>query len=443
MYSGLYGDLPAPAKKDGPEIKHGAYTGLAPPAAVKKQEIRPPASKKETQPKVEKPPPLSQQEVAAQPSISGASSSSSGGWSAKFMAPPVRKKPVAPATLKLGAAAKTFSNATAISSPSNSAPPTTETIIRKVKEAVDGSVLWWKDVKNPYNPERPNDYEEFLTERTRKRKDEELKERLRKQREETERAQPTAALNISGAEAHARRARLSQAAAPPSPAAELELVSERPREPPKMEFAPPPAPANSFAPPQKVEFAPPPPKDPAKAMMEKMGWKEGEGLGKDGHGMKTPLMAKKTDRAQAVIMNAPQVPVFANSAATATADTIPLPPEKRQKAVTFRGRPSKVLLLKNMVGPGDVDDDLPGELYEECSKYGEVVRVLIFEVKDGSTPETEAVRIFVKFAKQAVAMKAYLELNDRFFGGRTVWVCFYPEARFEANDLAPGKDEPR
>ena len=36
---------------------------------------------------------------------------------------------------------------------------------------------------------------------------------------------------------------------------------------------------------------------------------------------------------------------------------------------------------KNMVGPGDVDDDLEGETKEECQKYGEVNKVIIFEVR--------------------------------------------------------------
>ena len=59
--------------------------------------------------------------------------------------------------------------------------------------------------------------------------------------------------------------------------------------------------------------------------------------------------------------------------------------------------PSKVILLKvscvvacdvclatwclqNMVGPGEVDDDLQPEVTEECSKYGEVVKCLVYEV---------------------------------------------------------------
>lgn len=34
-----------------------------------------------------------------------------------------------------------------------------------------------------------------------------------------------------------------------------------------------------------------------------------------------------------------------------------------------------------MVGPGDVDEQLDAEVTEECTKYGKVVRCLIFEVR--------------------------------------------------------------
>ena len=33
-----------------------------------------------------------------------------------------------------------------------------------------------------------------------------------------------------------------------------------------------------------------------------------------------------------------------------------------------------------MVGPGEVDGELEGETKEECQKYGEVHKVVIFEV---------------------------------------------------------------
>jgi hypothetical protein len=41
---------------------------------------------------------------------------------------------------------------------------------------------------------------------------------------------------------------------------------------------------------------------------------------------------------------------------------------------------SPVILLTNMVGPGEVDDMLQEETADECSKYGKVERCLIFEV---------------------------------------------------------------
>ncbi|KAG4087899.1 hypothetical protein H8356DRAFT_1057618 [Neocallimastix lanati (nom. inval.)] len=98
--------------------------------------------------------------------------------------------------------------------------------------------------------------------------------------------------------------------------------------------------------------------------------------------------------------------------------------------------PSRVVLLTNLVGAGEVDDTLQEETAEECEKYGVVERCLIYEVK-GNVPDDEAVRIFIKFSKLEEANKAYNALNGRFFGGRKVKAKYFDENRFARLDLAP------
>ena len=68
---------------------------------------------------------------------------------------------------------------------------------------------------------------------------------------------------------------------------------------------------------------------------------------------------------------------------------------------------------------------------------------MIRELPAGSAPDEESVRIFVKFGKQAAAMKAYIDLDGRFFGGRHVWVCFFKEADFDSGSLEPSSSEPK
>ncbi|KAG0340730.1 hypothetical protein BG000_011202 [Podila horticola] len=102
-----------------------------------------------------------------------------------------------------------------------------------------------------------------------------------------------------------------------------------------------------------------------------------------------------------------------------------------------KGNPTSVILLTNMVGPGEVDDFLQEETAAECEKFGPVVRCLIFEVQNGKVPPEEAVRIFVKFGTIVAAEKALRDLDGRFFGGRQVKGQFFDEKRFDALQLAP------
>ncbi|KAF4145290.1 RNA recognition motif-containing protein [Phytophthora infestans] len=120
----------------------------------------------------------------------------------------------------------------------------------------------------------------------------------------------------------------------------------------------------------------------------------------------------------------------------------PLSMEKRRKTSGWDSKSparasstSRVVLLQNMVGPGEVDDELQEEVKEECSeKYGPVTRCVIYEVTGRVSPE-EAVRIFVQFRDTEDATKALMGLHGRFFGGRKVKAEYFDEAKFGRMNL--------
>lgn len=58
------------------------------------------------------------------------------------------------------------------------------------------------------------------------------------------------------------------------------------------------------------------------------------------------------------------------------------------------------MVLRNMVGPEDLDDELEAEVTDECGKYGHVNRVIIYQEKQGEEEDAEViVKIFVEFAE--------------------------------------------
>lgn len=182
---------------------------------------------------------------------------------------------------------------------------------------------------------------------------------------------------------------------------------------------------------QKAQ-APPEPKedDFATKMLKKMGWKEGSGLGKDGQGMATPLVLKKTDQKQGQVVEGQKREV-------PPAQPQAQPAAKQAKVV--QRPPSCILLLNNLVGAGEVDEDLEEETAEEAGKYGKVKRCVIKEIK--GLPDDEAVRIFLEFDKVEEATKALVDMNGRYFGGRVVKARFFDPARFTAGDLDKKTDE--
>merc|ERR1719427_1416502 len=87
----------------------------------------------------------------------------------------------------------------------------------------------------------------------------------------------------------------------------------------------------------------------------------------------------------------------------------------------LRKSESTVMVLRNMVGPEDIDDDLEGEVTEECGKFGAVNRVIIYQEKQGEEDDADIiVKIFVEFSMASEMVKAIESLNDRWFGGRKV-----------------------
>ena len=78
---------------------------------------------------------------------------------------------------------------------------------------------------------------------------------------------------------------------------------------------------------------------------------------------------------------------------------------------------------------------------EECSKYGTVQRVVIFEVTEDGFPAELAVRIFIEFDRIESATKALVDLEGRFFGGRSVRANFYSEQKLDNDEVAPFEGE--
>lgn len=90
-----------------------------------------------------------------------------------------------------------------------------------------------------------------------------------------------------------------------------------------------------------------------------------------------------------------------------------------------------------MVTVEDVDDDLETEVTEECSKFGEVSRVIIYQEKQGEEDDADIiVKVFVEFNQPEEAEKAQSVFNGRWFGGNCITGEIYDEDKFTSGDLS-------
>lgn len=89
--------------------------------------------------------------------------------------------------------------------------------------------------------------------------------------------------------------------------------------------------------------------------------------------------------------------------------------------------PTRCICLKNMVTPDQVDKLLEEEVSVECSKYGVVEKLVIYQQ---SEKDQVVVKIFVMFKTPDMATFAQDKLHKRYFDGRTIDCTFYPEEEF-------------
>uniref|UniRef100_A0A4W2BS63 Splicing factor 45 n=1 Tax=Bos indicus x Bos taurus TaxID=30522 RepID=A0A4W2BS63_BOBOX len=127
----------------------------------------------------------------------------------------------------------------------------------------------------------------------------------------------------------------------------------------------------------------------AHKIMQKYGFREGQGLGKHEQGLSTALSMEKTSKRGGKII----VGDATEKDAAKKSDSNPL--------TEILKCPTKVVLLR-----------IPG------------------------APDDEAVRIFLEFERVESAIKVVVDLNGRYFGGRVVKACFYNLDKFRVLDLA-------
>lgn len=136
--------------------------------------------------------------------------------------------------------------------------------------------------------------------------------------------------------------------------------------------------------------------------MSRFGWEEGKGLGAQESGMTSALAVQRTPAAAAgskkqkkkkdAEQQAPPPPQGMASRSVVVDSSR----EQRlaEQRAQMGGDASRVVLLTNLCGRDEVDDDLPGEVAEEANKIGVVERCFVYLVP-GETREDEQVRIFL------------------------------------------------
>lgn len=185
--------------------------------------------------------------------------------------------------------------------------------------------------------------------------------------------------------------------------------------------------------------------DFARRLMDKYGWKEGQGLGATESGRTSILTVaaaspvpggskKRKENPGDIGVAGPtnKIGVMGKGRGVVIDET------RAQKDLEEKmrfGEPTRIVYLTNVVAIDEVDDELATEIAEEARKHGIVERcfVRIVQREDLDDP-SEKVRVFILFSGLVGAWKAVKTFDGRFFGGRNIRARFFSENSFTLGD---------
>lgn len=180
-----------------------------------------------------------------------------------------------------------------------------------------------------------------------------------------------------------------------------------------------------------------PKKDFATRMMEKMGWRKGEGLGREKQGITAPLILQKVDKRTGVIIQAPDIMIseqtrkikedtFENDKETNIYDK-PKDVHKSRESQSHKVREinkssvyKRIVCLYNIVTPKEIHNYLKKEIKEKVSKHGKVVNIHIRVKSNAKKNDVKAVKIYCEYESKEQAIQAIPLLNERRFLGRNI-----------------------
>ncbi|KAG0140527.1 hypothetical protein CROQUDRAFT_718591 [Cronartium quercuum f. sp. fusiforme G11] len=182
--------------------------------------------------------------------------------------------------------------------------------------------------------------------------------------------------------------------------------------------------------------------DFARRLMDKYGWKEGQGLGASESGRTTILtvsapLAQTGKKGKQKQQQEEIGPGVMPTTAIGKGRGVVIDEAKAQRDREEKeryGEPTRVVYLTNVVAVEEIDDELSNEIAEEAGKHGIVERCFVRVVQRPVDDPTECVRVFIIFSGLVGAWKAVKSFDGRFFGGRTIRARFFSENKVTLGD---------